>query len=597
MRKSWEELDVSLHGDVKNAISSLNFPTMTPVQAATIPLLLNMKDVAAQAVTGSGKTLAFLIPLLELLKRRGNEEGWKPNKVGAIVISPTRELAIQTHAVLLQLLRSVKGLTQVLLVGGNSVEQDVQQIKKNGMNIIVCTPGRLEDLLMRNKDLNLPLAVKSLEFLILDEADRLLDLGFQNCLDNILSYLPRQRRTGLFSATQTKEVQALIRAGLRNPVTVTVTEKATQSTPVSLDNYYIITKNNGKLATLIVFLQERNVQKALLFLPTCACVDYWSSVLPNIFETKDFLPVMAIHGKMKEKRKKVLDRFRTAIRGILICTDVMARGIDIPEVDWVLQWDPPASASAFVHRIGRTARQGQQGSALTLLLESEEAYVDFIERNQRVKIKSLPDTTTESQVSELTEKLRSLQKSDRMIMEKATRAYVSHIKAYSKHECSLLLKVKELPLAAMASAYGLLQLPKMPELKNQNLSEFTPVVGLDLNLIPYKDKQKESQRQQKLEIYRNTGIWPGQKNRPHKKQTEPWSKAKLQKEQRKAKRLKRKQVQAEKAANNEPVKKKKRKAKISEEDMAELAKDIALLKKLKKKKISEEDYEKQMGLG
>lgn len=172
------------------------------------------------------------------------------------------------------------------------------------------------------------------EILILDEADRLLDLGFQKSLDTILSYLPRQRRTGLFSATQTKAVEDLIRAGLRNPVLVSVSAKAKESTPLLLKNYYIVTRNDGKLATLLSFIHEKHIRKAMLFLPTCACVDYWSSVFGKILpkQLKNELQVMAIHGKMKDKRNKILDSFRKCDNALLLCTDVMARGIDIPEV-------------------------------------------------------------------------------------------------------------------------------------------------------------------------------------------------------------------------------------------------------------------------
>jgi len=158
-------------------------------------------------------------------------------------------------------------------------------------------------------------------------------------------------------------------------------------------------KNLGKLASILNFLKQKQVQKSLLFLPTCACVDYWSKVFPHIMPKGATLPVLAIHGKLKEKRKKVLDNFRNAEKALLLCTDVMARGIDIPEVDWVLQWDPPSSASSFVHRVGRTARQGHEGSALICLLENEEAYVDFIQTNQRVKLSQINDDVTTSYVS------------------------------------------------------------------------------------------------------------------------------------------------------------------------------------------------------
>ncbi|KRT80004.1 helicase, partial [Oryctes borbonicus] len=293
---------------------------------------------------------------------------------------------------------------------------------------------------------------------------------------------------------------------------------------------------------------------------------------------------------MKEKRHKMLESFRTSSEGLLLCTDVMARGIDIPEVDWVIQWDPPSNASAFVHRVGRTARQGHEGSALIMLLESEETYVTFIEKNQKVQLIERNDPCNEEQITKSMETLRKIQLKDRAIMEKATRAFVSHIRAYSKHECSLLLRIKDLSIGAMAVTYGLLQLPKMPEVKNRDVSEFPIIENFDCNSIPYKDKNKESARQLKLKQYQNTGVWPGikQKNRPKMKSTEPWSKSKQKKEEKKEKRLKRKKGNEAKAACDEPVKKKKRKGKVSQEDIDELSKDIALLKKLKKKKITEE---------
>lgn len=325
------------------------------------------------------------------------------------------------------------------------------------------------------------------------------------------------------------------------------------------------------------FIEKNTVQKALLFLPTCATVDYWSQILPQIIPKTINLPIFALHGKMKHKRHKILENFKNAEAGLLLCTDVLARGIDIDEVDWVVQWDPPASAASFVHRVGRTARQGKQGSALILLLENEEAYVHFIEKNQRVTLQKLDDDATSEKVMNLLEKLRSLQRNDRALMEKATKAFVSHIRAYSKHECSLLLRVKvciliigyfkfpkfltlfqDLPLAAVAITYGLLQLPKMPELKHQDTSQFPKLDDIDLNGIPYKNKQQESARLQKLEKYKETGVWPGQKQK-HKKQTQPWSKTKEMKEGKREKKLKRKRKKEERMESGEPLKKKKRK--------------------------------------
>lgn len=160
------------------------------------------------------------------------------------------------------------------------------------------------------------------EFLVLDEADRLLDLGFTATLNTILQYLPRQRRTGLFSATQTKELQDLVRAGLRNPVLISVKEKASISTPIALENYYVIVQPQDKLLFLLNFIRNRKIMKGLFFLPTCACVDYWADVLPALLPD---VKMFAIHGKMKHKRNKILEAFRAAESAILLCTDLMAR--------------------------------------------------------------------------------------------------------------------------------------------------------------------------------------------------------------------------------------------------------------------------------
>ncbi|CAG2062041.1 unnamed protein product [Timema podura] len=286
IKSKWEDLNCKLSLPVMRAINKLGFRTMTPVQAACIPLFIKNMDVAAEAVTGSGKTLAFLIPLLEILQEKHKskenvlgmrylinvcgktcmdrvskewelkecgfkrntiglksellntrtkkvsvssclrrDEALKSHEIGAVVISPTRELATQTSEVLQHFLGFIPGLSQMLVVGGRGVVKDVSEFRDKGANIVIATPGRLEDLLMRKHDINLPSAVKTLEVLILDEADRLLDLGFDKSLTTILSYLPKQRRTGLFSATQTKEIEMLIRAGLRNPVIVSVKEK------------------------------------------------------------------------------------------------------------------------------------------------------------------------------------------------------------------------------------------------------------------------------------------------------------------------------------------------------------------------------------
>ncbi|XP_059612514.1 probable ATP-dependent RNA helicase DDX55 homolog [Phlebotomus argentipes] len=593
VKNKWTELAKPLHSAILETIEEFGFQNMTPVQAATIPLLMACKDVAAEAVTGSGKTLAFLVPLLQVLLKRHQETPWKKTEIGAIVISPTRELATQTSEVLRSFLEhsEMSIFTQKLLVGGNSVEEDIESLRSRGALVLICTPGRLEDLLERKGQLNLAARVKSLEILILDEADRLLDLGFTATINTILSYLPRQRRTGLFSATQTKEVTDLMRAGLRNPVVVSVREKASTSTPVLLQNYYIIVPAAEKLLHLLAFIRQKNIQKSMLFLPTCACVEYWSQVFPRLLKNTN---ILALHGKMKKQRGKILNRFRDASNAMLLCTDVLARGVDIPEVDWVLQWDPPSNAASFVHRVGRTARQGNTGNALIMLLPTEDAYIEFLKRNQKVSLDALT-IVPKSDLSHLNKQLHRMQIEDRALFDTANRAFVSHIRAYSKHECSLLLRLQDVPLGSVAMSYGLLKLPKMPEIKQVHREEFTgPENEIDFTEIAYKNSQREQTRQEKLSVYQETGVWPGKKPK-RKKQTESWELSKQKKLERKEKRKQRKEKQQLKKQSESVKKAPKRTKGLSEEDLAELANDIALLKRVKRKKMTEEEFDAEIG--
>ncbi|XP_018894007.2 ATP-dependent RNA helicase DDX55 isoform X2 [Gorilla gorilla gorilla] len=439
---SWESLPVPLHPQVLGALRELGFPYMTPVQSATIPLFMRNKDVAAEAVTGSGKTLAFVIPILEILLRR--EEKLKKSQVGAIIITPTRELAIQIDEVLSHFTKHFPEFSQILWIGGRNPGEDVGRFKQQGGNIIVATPGRLEDMFRRKAEgLDLASCVRSLDVLVLDEADRLLDMGFEASINTILEFLPKQRRTGLFSATQTQEVENLVRAGLRNPVRVSVKEKgvaasSAQKTPSRLENYYMVCKADEKFNQLVHFLRNHKQEKHLVFFSTCACVEYYGKALEVLVKG---VKIMCIHGKMKYKRNKIFMEFRKLQSGILVCTDVMARGIDIPEVNWVLQYDPPSNASAFVHRCGRTARIGHRGSALVFLLPMEESYINFLAINQKCPLQEMK---LQRNTVDLLPKLKSMALADRAVFEKGMKAFVSYVQAYAKHECNLIFRLKAL---------------------------------------------------------------------------------------------------------------------------------------------------------
>ncbi|XP_058453662.1 probable ATP-dependent RNA helicase DDX55 homolog [Malaya genurostris] len=594
----WTDLSKPLSAPVLEVIDTMGFTKMTPVQAATIPLLMSYKDVAAEAVTGSGKTLAFVVPLFELLLKRQRDSAWKKFEVGAIIISPTRELALQISTVLEHFLEheQLKVFKQKLLIGGSSVDEDVDSIRKDGANVIVATPGRLKDLLERKGDLNLPAKVKSLEILVLDEADRLLDLGFEATINTILGYLPRQRRTGLFSATQTKEVKNLMRAGLRNPVLVSVKEKAAVSTPKLLQNYYVIVEPEYKLAVLLAFIKKQQTKKAMVFFPTCACVEFWKIVLEELLQP---MKILALHGKMKSQRNRILTDFRESDNALLLCTDLLARGVDIPEVDWVIQWDPPSNAAAFVHRVGRTARQGNEGNALIMLLPSEDTYVDFLTRNQKVSLKQVSLKVGDKKLVKVLKVLHRLQMNDRGVYDKANRAFVSHVQAYSKHECNLILRVQDLDLGKIATSYGLLQLPKMPEMKEHFKQSFRgPTEQINIFDLVYRDKQKQTSYESKLKVFQETGEWKTNK-KMMKRKSIPWELAKMAREERKETRKRRREdKQKRKAAIDAgeiaPVKKKK--AKFSQEELEELANDIRALKKLKRKKITEDEFDDELGL-
>lgn len=562
---------------------------------------MSYKDVAAEAVTGSGKTLAFVIPVLELLLRRAKQEKWKPNEVGAIIISPTRELAAQTNDVL-KLLAKPLNFTHRLLIGGSdgaSADQDTKALKANGAHIMIATPGRLLELFERKCNLNLCGRCKSLEILVLDEADSLLQ--YSTKINTILKYLPTQRRTALFSATQKKEIQDLIRAGLRNPVLVRIREKATTSTPVRLQNYYMVVEPELKLASLLEFMSRKKIHKALIFFPTCACVEYWSEILPDLLpETK----CLALHGKMKGGRFKVLEQFKNESKAILLCTDVLARGVDIPEMNWVIQWEPPSNAAAFVHRVGRTARQGQHGNALILIQSSEDAYVDFLERNQNVSLTKVTDIQANDDLRATADQHREIihrkQLGNRAVYDKANRAFVSHIQAYSKHECSFILRLGDLNMGKIASCYGLLRMPLMPEIKQKKDGSVTsdfiaPKMQFDINQIRYKNKQQEEARQRKLSILLETGKWPKGKNeKRNQKATESWSLTKQRKAEQKANKKARKEKKQLKVSSGTAVKRKR--GGLNDDDIAELANDIRMFKKLKKNKISDQDFDKQMGI-
>ncbi|CAM8910134.1 unnamed protein product [Rhodiola kirilowii] len=574
-RTRFSELSPPLSEPVLAALTQGGFDFCTPVQAATIPLLCGYKDVAVDAATGSGKTLAFVIPMVEILRRNSSHP--KPLQVMGIIISPTRELSTQIYNVAQPFVATLGNIKSVLLVGGGEVKSDIQKVEEEGANILIGTPGRLFDIMDRVDNFDF----KNFEVLILDEADRLLDMGFQKQITSIISRLPKLRRTGLFSATQTEAVEELSKAGLRNPVRVEVKAEAKPSndpssqqalsskTPSSLNIEYVECEACKKPSQLVDLIIKNKSRKLIVYFMTCASVDYWGLVLPSISVLKG-IPLISLHGKMKQmQRAKALESFTSLSSGVLLCTDVAARGLDIPGVDCIVQYDPPQNPNDFIHRVGRTARMGKQGSAIFYLLPKEEAYVEFL----RIRRIPLQQKKCSDDAYDITLEIRLAAKKDRDVMEKGLRAFVSYFRAYKEHHCSYIFRWKELEVGKLAMGYGLLQIPAIPEVKHNSLSTegFIPVEGLKLNEIKFKDKYREKQRKKNVEAKKAAA--DKQEPKPNKRQDSSSSAA---------------------AAMRKKTAKQRRAAQSTYDD-DELTRDYRLLKKLKKGAIDETEFAKLTG--
>ncbi|KAL0070725.1 ATP-dependent rRNA helicase spb4 [Marasmius tenuissimus] len=624
-----------------DVIDSMGHAKMTPVQASTIPLFMKHKDVVVEAVTGSGKTLAFVIPVLEKLIARPR---LRKNEVGALIISPTRELATQIHSVFSSFLSAQPNFDSdntstsllppaLLLVSSqqSSPEQDIERFLSTGADIVIGTPGRIEEFLLgkgRGK-----VSVKELEVLVLDEADRLLDLGFQNTLTRILTHLPKQRRTGLFSATMTDAdaISELVRAGLRNPARIVVkvqsrkegvTQQPTEERriPANLQNYYITCRASEKTLQLVrLILHETTKFQAsqfIVFFATGACVDHFYRILPSVLPSEATLH--SLHGHLTPSaRTRTLETFSSAITtpsspAILLCTDVAARGLDLPHVDAVIQYDPPSDAKAFSHRCGRTARAGRAGRAYTLLVGREEEYVDLMsvrripmKRHSYVGGKALQseeDRTEDEDVSLYLSRCRKTLLADRALHDQAAKAFVSFVKAYSKHEASYIFRVKDLNLVGLAKSYGLLRLPKMPELKDADLDDWEDA-NVDWNEYAYADKVQEAKR--KASLMKTTEEEQLTRKRKaerveSKKANAPWSRKLGKKEEReKRKQIKISKKKWEKAQGNdvkpeENLKRTREEVEDSEDeedDWDDLAKEERMAKKVRKGEVSQKAFD------
>jgi ATP-dependent RNA helicase DeaD len=362
-----------LSDEVSRAIADMAFVRPTEIQSRVIPMLLDGRDVIGQAQTGTGKTAAFGIPLIE-----GIDESQPHTQ--ALVLAPTRELAIQIGEELRKIARHLPGISIATIYGGASYERQFEDLKE-GAHVVVGTPGRVLDHINRGT-----LKLDAIDYLVLDEADRMLDMGFLPDVERILRKTPRERQTALFSATMPTVIRILSRRYMHEPASVHV--QPHQVTVEEVEQVYYEVAERDKVDGLIALIEQDPPERAMIFRQMKVGVDKLESRLK-----RRGLAVSAIHGDMTQKvRERVLREFREGKLTYLVATDVAARGLDIPDVSHVFNFDIPDDSEAYVHRIGRTARAGRSGRAITFVAEWDSDKLPPIQKliGNRLERKILP---------------------------------------------------------------------------------------------------------------------------------------------------------------------------------------------------------------
>nr|CAD2130113.1 unnamed protein product [Meloidogyne enterolobii] len=510
----------------------LGHTQLTSVQKCTIEKMLSNFDCIVQSPKGSGKSLAFILPMMHiLLKKKEKIEQSKeaPCKIIGLIIVPSRELVNQ----IFQLCKPICSTLEfkiIRLFGSSGARKkrmkvDVDYFKGNC--IVVTTPGRFDSFISQHNQLKEYL--KFLEVLIIDEADKFKDQDTRKSICSVLSILPKQRRSALFSATEMADkfetkVNELARFGLRNPLKLTIgsdniiqmnkdekegeeddqeeekkeikQEDGSIVTPKELINYYACVPAEFKFLALIKFLKSQHNEKILVFCSNSAQCEYFGIIVRSLLEDDERV-VMEMHRKMEGKRQKVLDVFRSTKRAILFSTDVLARGIDVLDIDWVLQYDFPKLSKLYVHRSGRAGRMGRIGKSLILLTNEESAYIQFLENQEKVVLEESEfGGLTVEKALKIKEKIQQMASEDRKFLELGTAAFVSFIEAYNRHDTQIVCKVKDLDIVGLANSFGLIRFPKIRELvgRQELITKFQSRLDIKINEIKYKDDKLEMKR-------------------------------------------------------------------------------------------------------
>ena len=370
--------NLSLAEPLARAVADMGYETMTPIQEQAIPVVLQGKDVMGAAQTGTGKTAAFTLPLLQrMMKHENASTSPARHPVRALVLLPTRELAVQV-AEQVKLYAKYTNLNCAVVFGGMDMKPQTLELKK-GVEVLVATPGRLLDHIeAKNTVLN------QVEYVVLDEADRMLDIGFLPDLQRILSYLPKQRITLLFSATFSPEIKRLASSFLQDPVTIEVARS--NATASTVEQHFYSVGADDKRRALHQILKARDMKQAFVFVNSkLGCAKLARSL------EREGLKTTALHGdKSQDERLKALEAFKSGEVDLLVCTDVAARGLDIKDVPAVFNFDVPFNAEDYIHRIGRTGRAGASGLAVSFVASSDQRLVTDIEKLIKTKIEIEP---------------------------------------------------------------------------------------------------------------------------------------------------------------------------------------------------------------
>jgi ATP-dependent RNA helicase RhlE len=357
--------DLNIIDPILKALSEEGYTKPTPIQSEAIPIILQGKDLLGCAQTGTGKTAAFAIPILQLLK--GRESNPKKRKVRSLIVTPTRELAIQIEESFKAYGRHT-GLVSTVIFGGVNQGPQVTALR-NGVDIVIATPGRLLDIMDQGF-----LSLHNVEIFVLDEADRMLDMGFKHDVKRLLAAIPLKRQSLFFSATMPPEIIKLASTILQNPSKVTVTP-VSSTVDIIQQFVYFVDKEN-KNALLIDVLKDKNIKTALVFTRTKHGAD---KVVKNLI--KHEIKAEAIHGnKSQNARQRALSNFKDQTTRILVATDIAARGIDVDELEYVINFEMSNVAETYVHRIGRTGRAGAKGTAYSFCDAEEKPYFNDIEK-------------------------------------------------------------------------------------------------------------------------------------------------------------------------------------------------------------------------